>query len=167
MSPERTGLVRAPGSAGVPLKSLRAGKRADIVPPSPRAAAEKRLFFFVGSFRAREPSCGSWVCAKTGRKRGARRLWSLERPGRCSWLPPLPLSLAAVRLPSAPAPPGSSRESEPGVPGRWKLSGPHSGPESGRDPDPAQCSFPGGVGGSSTQPPRHVPASSLPVAWAT
>lgn len=48
MSPERTGLVRAPGSAGVPLKSLRAGKRADIVPPSPRAAAEKRLFFFRG-----------------------------------------------------------------------------------------------------------------------
>lgn len=124
-------------------------------------------FFSVGSFRAREPSCGSWVCAKTGRKRGARRLRSLERPGRCSWLPPLPLSLAAVRLHLPPphlAAPGSR---SPASPDAGSCPGPIPGQSLGETPTQLFAPSRTGGGGSSSQPPRHVPESSLPGAWAS
>lgn len=43
---EHTGLVKALGSAGVPLKSLFSGKRADVVPALPSGFGRKSVSSF-------------------------------------------------------------------------------------------------------------------------
>lgn len=84
----------------------------------------------------------------------------------------------------APAPPGSSHESEPGVPRPWTLSWPHSGPEPERPlrisfllsgapfwralsaPAPCSCFLPpGGSGSWFIQPETIVPFAAVQVKY--
>lgn len=108
----------------------------------------------MGSVRGREPSCGSRVCDKAGRKGQARHLWRPRRPGHCLRLPPLPLTLAAPKLrlpqPSLAAPVSRS----PASPDPRPCPGPIPG-QIRKDPNPAPSFFQG-------TPSRRAPSASAP-----
>ena len=104
------------GSAGAPLKSLLSGKRADVVPALPSGYSRKSLSSFPwAQSEAENLAAGAGCVTRQGGK---------DRPGICG--DPggpdtacgslLCLSLCRAGAAFAPAQPGSSCESEPGVP---------------------------------------------------
>lgn len=132
----RTGLVGAPGSAGVALKSLLPGKRTDVVPPSPRLRRKSASCFPWAPSQAETELREPRVC-KTGRRSGPASVETRSQPPA-----------------SAAAPPGSPRESEPGVPRRWKPRAPF--PARARERPRPSSQLPQGT------PSRGAPSASAP-----
>lgn len=115
---ERTGLVRAAGSAGVPLKSLLSGKRPDVVPALPSGCGRKSISSFPWAYpEARTALRDTAVCQGWEDQGEGRRLRRPGPPGRCSrWAPSSASHPRGAEAAFAPAPPGSSRESELSAP---------------------------------------------------
>lgn len=128
--PERTGLVRAAGSAGVPLKSLLSGKRADIVPALPSGCGRKSISSFPWAYPEAEncvvrPEC---VPRLGGQAEGAGVCGDLGGPDAAlGWLPLPPLTPAAQRL-HLPQPRLEALESHSSAPpDSRRCSGPITG----------------------------------------
>lgn len=153
---ERTGLVRAAGSAGVPLKSLLSGKRADVVPALPSGCGRKSISSFPWAYPEAENCVARPGCVPRLGGRGEAGMVAGvcgDRGGpdaALGWLALPPLTPAAQRL-HLPQPHLAALASQSSVPpDSRRCPGPITG-QSLRDPCPPPSFFQGSLLGGRAQ----------------